>query len=125
MAAVTGDQIIQDLLHPFTEAMDEQKITPRLLARKLKAELNAKETKIFQKDGFVVESRDVIAWGIRQAARIDAHKLRGDYPSSKVEFPDANGKPQNISAVFGETERAARLIYLLEQAEKRAKEAKK
>lgn len=125
MAAVTGDQIIQDLLHPFIEAMDEQKITPRLLARKLKAELNAKETKFFQKDGLVVESRDVIAWGIRQAARIDAHKLRGDYPSSKVEFPDANGKPQNISAVFGETERAARLIYLLEQAEKRAKEAKK
>lgn len=125
MAAVTGDQIIQDLLHPFIEAMDEQKITPRLLARKLKAELNAKETKFFQKDGLVVESRDVIAWGIRQAARIDAHKLRGDYPSSKVEFPDVNGKPQNISAVFGETERAARLIYLLEQAEKRAKEAKK
>ena len=125
MAAVTGDQIIQDLLHPFIEAMDEQKITPRLLARKLKAELNAKETKFFQKDGLVVESHDVIAWGIRQAARIDAHKLRGDYPSSKVEFPDVNGKPQNISAVFGETERAARLIYLLEQAEKRAKEAKK
>jgi hypothetical protein len=28
---------------------------------------------------------DVIAWGIRQKARIDAHKLRGDYPAEKLE----------------------------------------
>jgi len=118
----TGEQLIQDLLHPFTEAMASQKITPQLLARKLKAELNAKETKFFQKDGLVVESRNVVAWDIRQKARIDAHKLRGDYPADKHVFPDENGRPQSINAPFGETERSARLIYLLETAEKRAKE---
>lgn len=115
----TGEQLIQDLLHPITQAMDDQKITPQLLARKLKAELNAKETKFFQKDGIVIETRNVVAWGVRQAARIDAHRLRGDYPADKHVFPDENGKPQSITTPFGDTERAARLIYLLEQAKKK------
>jgi hypothetical protein len=55
------------------------------LIEKLNAELDAEERKLFQHEGKVTDERDVIAWGIRQKARQDAHKLRGDYPSEKVE----------------------------------------
>jgi len=78
---VTAKEMIQDLLHPFTEAMAEARITPKVLAKKLNKELNAKETKFFAYQGEVVEKRNVIAWGIRQAARIDAQKLLGAYPA--------------------------------------------
>ena len=37
-------------------------------------------------------------------------------------FPDKNGVPQNLAGAFGDVERSARLIYLLEQVEKRAQE---
>lgn len=55
------------------------------LAKKLKEEFEAEETKFFQKDGMVVEEENVIDWGTRQKARQDAHKLRGDYPPEKVD----------------------------------------
>jgi len=114
---VTADETIQDLLHPFQEAMDAERITPKLLARKLKAELSAKSSKtikikgapgqlpkgyktitttgIIEKihvdgctekdycDGESVLGWDEVDWGTRQKARIDAHKLRGDYPAEK------------------------------------------
>ena len=121
----TAKDLIEDLLHPFQEAMAEARITPRLLAKKLTAELKAKETKYFQHQGEVVSRRDVVAWGIRQAARIDAQKLLGAYPSEKIEFPDKHGRPQQIGGVFSDPERAARLIYLIQQAEKRDKAAKR
>lgn len=40
----------------------------------------------------------------------------------EVEFPDENGKPQKIGSTFSDTERSARLLFLLERAEKRAKQ---
>ena len=116
------EKMIQDLLHPFYEAMAEAKITPRLLARRLKKELDAKETKYFQYQGEIISQRNVTAWGIRQAARIDAQKLLGAYPSEKIEFPDKHGRPQQIDGgIFSDPERAARLIYLIQQAQKREK----
>jgi len=116
------EKMIQDLLHPFYEAMAESKITPRLLARRLKKELDAKEIKYFQYQGEIISRRNVIAWGIRQAARIDAQKLLGAYPSEKIEFPDKHGRPQQIDGgIFSDPERAARLIYLIQQAQKREK----
>jgi len=122
----TGEQLIQDLLHPFHEAMAGQKITPTFLARQLKAELHAKETKLVkirsyppkqsqEQDANVVDMEgpavkrgrgkaaayrtvyeggiaedtviavDMVNWGVRQAARIDAQKLLGAYPSEKVD----------------------------------------
>ena len=154
----TGEQLIQDLLHPFTTAMAAQQITPLYLAKKLKSELNAKVSKTLKVkgapgklprgyknitttgiietikvdgclerdfcDGDSVLAWDEVAWSVRQNARMDANKLFGHYPSSKVEFPDETGKPQSIGAAFGDTERSARLIYLLEKAEARAREAK-
>jgi len=118
-------EMIRDLLHPFYEAMAEARITPRLLARRLKKELDAKETKYFQYQGKIISQRNEIAWGIRQAARIDAQKLLGAYPSEKIEFPDKHGRPQQIDGgIFSDPERAARLIYLIQQAQKRDKAVK-
>ncbi len=73
----------QEVFEERARALEAQGLTFDYLARKLKRELNAKETKFFQKDGMVIEQRDVVAWDVRQRARIDAHKLRGDYPAEK------------------------------------------
>lgn len=72
-------------LPTFADDMNKAGISGDYLIGKLRAELEAQETKFFQKDGYVIEQKDVIAWGIRQNARQDAHKLRGDYPAEKVE----------------------------------------
>lgn len=39
-----------------------------------------------------------------------------------IEFPGEDGKPQKIGGVFSDTERSARLLFLLEQAEKRSQQ---
>lgn len=80
-----ANQGAQEAINERTKALEKQGLTFDYLAKKLKRELNAKETKFFQKDGFVKEQHDVVAWDIRQRARIDAHKLRGDYPADKRE----------------------------------------
>ena len=78
--------------HPIHKALDSQSITPIFLAKRLKKELNAKEVKAFKstvcgEDGEcgdeIIYSKPLVAWGIRQKARMDAHKLRGDYPAEK------------------------------------------
>jgi len=68
---------------PIIAALDAEGITLKALAKQLKRELKAKETKFFQKDGKVVEKHNVIAWEVRQKARMDAHRLRGDYPAEE------------------------------------------
>ena len=78
-------QAAQEAIDERTKALENHGLTFDYLAKKLKRELNAKETKFFQKDGFVIEQHDVVAWDVRQRARIDAHKLRGDYPAEKRE----------------------------------------
>jgi len=80
-----ANQGAQEAINERTKALEKQGLTFDYLAKKLKRELNAKETKFFQKDGFVIEQHDVVAWDVRQRARIDAHKLRGDYPADKRE----------------------------------------
>lgn len=67
---------------PFSEIIGER-IGAKLLIDKLVKELNAKETKFFQHEGEVVSKEDVIAWPVRQKARMDAHRLRGDYPAEE------------------------------------------
>jgi hypothetical protein len=61
------------------------RITIDRLLDYLEKEFEACETKVFSgKDGLLY-SEDMIAWNIRQKARMDAHKLRGDYPAEKSE----------------------------------------
>jgi hypothetical protein len=68
---------------PMQHAMADTGITSKSMAKRLKAQLNAKETKFFQHEGNVVETRDVIAWGIRQRATDMVLKLMGAYPAEK------------------------------------------
>jgi len=83
--------------HPIHKALDSQGITPLFLAKRLKRELNAKEVKVFKsticgEDGEcgdeTIYSKPLVAWTIRQKARMDAHKLRGDYPAEKLDITD-------------------------------------
>jgi hypothetical protein len=60
-------------------------ITPDSLFKELKAELEAEETKFFQKGGKVKDQKDVIAWGIRQGALEKALKLLNLYPIEKID----------------------------------------
>lgn len=64
------------------------------LIKKLLEELEAKEAKFFTYNGQVIEVRAVPDWNTRQRARMDAHKLRGDYPAERFEgdlnIPDLN-----------------------------------
>jgi hypothetical protein len=88
--------VIDTLNAPIVRALDARGITVSYLARKLKAELNAKETKVFHHEGQVVYSDPLIAWGVRQEARKDAHALRGDYPPEKKEISGRNGGPIKV-----------------------------
>ena len=86
-------KIHDEIVAETNAALGKAGITPDYLAQKLKSELNARETKcFFDKDGGkVVYSRSMTAWEVRQRARQDAHKLRGDYPVEQV-----GGNSQNV-----------------------------
>jgi len=77
----------------FRKTLDYLGVNDELLAKKLLEELNATEPKTFQYKGDVIESKEKIAWEIRQRARQDAHKLRGDYPSEKHHVTVEGGLP--------------------------------
>lgn len=68
--------------------LDSIGITREALAEELKRELHAFEQKPFydSKKGQVVYSKRMPLWPIKQKARIDAHRLRGDYPVEKREL---------------------------------------
>lgn len=85
MSGAGPNAVLDSLSRPIIEAMDKEGLTLERLIKSLKKEMDAKETKFFQKDGKVISKRSVIAWGIRQQARQDAHKLRGDYAPEKHE----------------------------------------
>jgi hypothetical protein len=66
--------------------LDRFGVTAEYLVKKLQAELDAQETKFFAYQGEVISREDVVAWDIRQKARQDAHKLRGDYAATQVDI---------------------------------------
>ena len=88
------ERLLASLGGTMTRSLDDIGITDEYLARKLKEELDAKITKQFQFNGEVIEAPDVKAWEIRQRARIDAHKLRGDYPAERKHVQIEGGLPQ-------------------------------
>ena len=95
---VTADDINRNLLAPFEIAMDSEGITISALAKKLKAELNAKKTdtfkattKEFDDEGNIVRqteeviySKPMVDWKTRQEARKDALAYRGIISAQKV-----------------------------------------
>ena len=77
------NEFIKDIGKTMRDILDEGGITREYLKEKLMEELDANITKQFQHEGLVVTADPVIAWDVRQRARQDAHKLRGDYPAEK------------------------------------------
>jgi len=108
---VTKEEMLDAIGKPIIESFDAEGITQRYLAKKLKKELNAKKTEQFKgkiiedelgdqgkvtkriEQEVVIYSKPLIAWDIRQKARQDAHKLRGDYPPEKSEYSGPGGSP--------------------------------
>jgi hypothetical protein len=104
---VTGEQIIQDILHPFIATLDNEGLSLEYLARKLKKELNAKKIDTFkakkvEKDiasGVITETEEVIYsvpmvdWKIRQVARKEALAYRGIIAVEKKELTGKDGAP--------------------------------
>ena len=76
-------EIQAELLSPIIEALESEGITLPYLSKQLKKELKAKEIKVFNDKGTIIYSDGVPALDIQQRARIDAHKLRGDYPAEE------------------------------------------
>ncbi len=82
---VSPKEISDSLRSPIIEALDAEGITLPFLSKQLKKELKAQEIKVFNDKGKIIYSDGVPALDIQQRARIDAHKLRGDYPAEKHE----------------------------------------
>ena len=79
-----SNDVLNSLNTQMIQAMDKAGITLDRLLGQLSDELQAKEVKHFAYQGKVEDEREVIAHDVRQRARIDAHKLRGDYPATGV-----------------------------------------
>jgi hypothetical protein len=87
---------------PMQQSLAANGITSDELAKQLKAQLKAKETKFFQHEGSVVEKRNVIAWGVRQKATDMVLKLMGAYPPEKKELSGPKGEPLALIMNFGD-----------------------
>jgi hypothetical protein len=75
------DEIFNSFTSPLVLALDDEEIDARYLAKKLKEELVAEEPKVFKPRGEPISySKPLPLWEIRQRARMDAQRLRGDYP---------------------------------------------
>ena len=79
-----ANDVLNSLNTQMIQAMDKAGITLDRLLGQLSDELQAKDTKFFADKGTIKDTAEVIAHDVRQRARIDAHKLRGDYPATGV-----------------------------------------
>jgi hypothetical protein len=68
-------------------------ITDRYLAKKLKAELNAKKNTVHydRQEGEWTYSAPIIAWDVRQKARMDAQRILNLYPPETDDNKDDQG----------------------------------
>jgi len=108
---VTKDDILKGLVAPMVETFEHKGITKELLAEKLMDELDAGRresyrAKIVKKvwneekrkfvdviDTAIIYTEVEPEWDVRQKARQDAHKLRGDYPPEEKRISGADGQP--------------------------------
>lgn len=97
-ADITAEDVCRTQFHPTRQVCEANGLTLERLVKELKRELKAKTTKFFAHEGVVVDQRDFIDWGTRQRARMDAHKLRGDYPAEKQAVEHSG----NLTHDFGE-----------------------
>lgn len=74
----------------MTGPLDLVGINTDFLAQQLLKEITATKVKVFHnpkgnKNNRIVYSKPMALWDIRQKARMDAHRLRGDYPAEQLE----------------------------------------
>ena len=122
-----GQKVAKKIIGAFHDALLREGINEKYLARKLKLELNANETKVYNPAGNIfkkglIYSKPLTLWNVRQKAREDAQKLLDLYPAEKHIFPDKEGNPQDLSGLSN-LEAATRLVFLMSEAMKRKKEA--
>jgi len=90
MARLTKEQleVLEEVYGPdnILEWMKQSDVTAKRLVQQLCAELVAVEQKVFSTADGLKYSKKMAAWKIRQGARMDAHRLRGDYPAEKHEL---------------------------------------
>ncbi len=80
---VTASEFQKSIESPVIAALEKEGITLSHLSKILHKELKAEEIKVFNDKGKIIYSKGVPALDIQQRARIDAHKLRGDYPAEE------------------------------------------
>jgi len=73
----------------LSEALENAGVTLELLAKRCREGLDAMETKFFQYEGRVIESRDVVNFGERRKMVELCCHLKGLFPATRV---DVNGK---------------------------------
>ena len=89
---IAGDGVFTEV----RQALDSKGLTLEYLINKLNEELGATFQRCFfdrgGKEGGakIVYSKDLTDFKTRQTARIDAHKLRGDYPAEKFDITGGN-----------------------------------
>lgn len=94
--------VLDSLNTQMIQAMDKHGITIDRLMEQLNDELQAEDTKLFADKGHVIDKVNVIAHDVRQRARIDAHKLRGDYPATGLNV-QASGEHTVVIRKFSDT----------------------
>ena len=96
-----ANDVLNSLNTQMIQAMDKAGITLDRLMGQLSDELQAKDTKFFADKGIIKDTAEVIAHDVRQRARIDAHKLRGDYPATGVNV-QSTGEHTVVIRKFGD-----------------------
>jgi hypothetical protein len=96
-----ANDVLNSLNTQMIQAMDKAGITLDRLLGQLSDELQAKDTKFFADKGIIKDTAEVIAHDVRQRARIDAHKLRGDYPATGVNL-QSTGEHTVVIRKFGD-----------------------
>ncbi len=133
---ITSEQLAKDLLNPFKDVLLKGGIDDDYLIKQLKKEFENEEPKVIKSSG-KLDSRSlpknykVIAkptkdnpygdtiiecrlhnLGISQKARMDVHKLRGDYPAEKHEHTGKDGGPIEHKHILDEEiEKKINAIY--------------
>jgi len=105
---VTADEMIQAILAPMKQALDDEGITMPRLAKQLGQELEAMRVEVRGGKEGLQYSKPLVAWDVRQRARMDAHKLLGHYPAEKH---DISGSIAYEHFISDELENKLKEIY--------------
>lgn len=85
------------LLRPVVaQWLDANGLTKGDILREWIADIDAKETKFFQHEGRVVETREVINYTARQNALVNIGKIQGVYAPEKRELTGKDGEPLGV-----------------------------